>query len=119
MGETQLLPGVEWVRSIARTGDGTVIAGCDHGAVRVRTVGRSWLRTLAGGSNTAWSTQFAVGGRTAVVGEGAGGVDVSDTTGRDGQSEAAGGPCTAFELTTGEVLVGSAAGGVTLRIMDT
>ncbi|KIE26902.1 hypothetical protein LK08_11835 [Streptomyces sp. MUSC 125] len=79
VSETQLPPGVDWVRSLARTGDGTVIAGCEDGAVRVWTVGKSRLRTLAGGSNTVWSTQFAASGRTAVVGDGAGGVDVVDT----------------------------------------
>ncbi|MEV8307171.1 NB-ARC domain-containing protein [Streptomyces flavidovirens] len=79
-GETQPPPGVDWVRSLARTGDGTVIAGCEDGAVRVWTVGRSRLRTLASGSNTVWSTQFAADGRAAVVGDGAGGVGVIDTS---------------------------------------
>ncbi|WP_326765339.1 hypothetical protein OG978_12770 [Streptomyces sp. NBC_01591] len=59
---------------------GTVIAGCEDGAVRVWTLRESRLRTLASGSNTVWSTQFAAGGRTAVVGDGAGGVGVIDTT---------------------------------------
>ncbi|WP_411574222.1 NB-ARC domain-containing protein [Streptomyces fradiae] len=79
-GETQLPPGVDWVRSLARTGDDTVIAGCEDGAVRVWTLGKSRLRNLAGGSNTVWSTQFAADGRTAVIGDGAGGVGVVDST---------------------------------------
>ncbi|ANW19458.1 hypothetical protein I3J09_15320 [Streptomyces clavuligerus] len=78
--ETQPPPGVDWVRSLARTGDRTVIAGCEDGAVRVWTVGKSRLRTLASGSNTVWSTQFAADGRTAAVGDGAGGVGIIDTS---------------------------------------
>ncbi|MEU6121851.1 NB-ARC domain-containing protein [Streptomyces sp. NPDC047123] len=79
-GETQPPPGVDWVRSLARTDDGTVIVGCEDGAVRVWTGGQSKLRTLASGSNTVWSTQFAADGHAAVVGDGAGGVSVIDTS---------------------------------------
>ncbi|MFI2118739.1 WD40 repeat domain-containing protein [Streptomyces rubiginosohelvolus] len=42
-------------------------------------MGKNRLRTLASGSNAVLSTQIAAGGR-AVVGNGAGGVDVIDAT---------------------------------------
>ncbi|MGI5401928.1 NB-ARC domain-containing protein [Streptomyces sp. CA-135486] len=80
VGETQLPPGVDWVRSVARTDDGTVIAGCEDGGVRIWNSGSGRLEILGSGSNTVWSTQFAADGRIAAVGDGAGNVGLLDAS---------------------------------------
>ncbi|MFI6575318.1 NB-ARC domain-containing protein [Nocardiopsis sp. NPDC050513] len=79
VGDVRLPPGVDWVRSITHANDGTVIAGCEDGGISLwNTAGRSGAETLGLGSNTVWSTQFVAGGRIAVVGDGAGSVELLD-----------------------------------------
>lgn len=77
VGDVHLPPGVDWVRSVATADDGSVVAGCEDGSVRLwGGAGGGRLKTLGSGSNTVWSTQFADRGRIAVVGDGAGTVEL-------------------------------------------
>ncbi|WP_411116298.1 NB-ARC domain-containing protein [Streptomyces sp. 058-1L] len=116
VGETQLPPGVDWVRSLAGMGDGTVVAGCEDGAIRVWTVGKSRLRTLADGSNTVWSTQFAAGGRAAVVGDGVGGVGVIDNTTATASRRLQAAHGRVWSLACGEEHVAAACGDGAVRV---
>ncbi|MFD0636366.1 NB-ARC domain-containing protein [Catenulispora yoronensis] len=59
-GEVKMPMGVDWVRSLACTGDGGVVIGCEDGGLR------QWLgpesrdvTELGSGANTVWSTAFA------------------------------------------------------------
>lgn len=115
-GAVQPPAGVDWVRSLARTGSGTVIAGCEDGAVRTWTVGTRSLNTLASGSNTVWSTQFAADGRSAVVGDGAGGVDVIDTTNGMVSRRLAAAQGRVWSLAAGGEYVAAACGDGTVRV---
>lgn len=76
-------PGVDWVRSVAFAEDGTIVAGCEDGAVRLwraggRVGGQDQLTLLCSGANTIWSTQFAADGQLAVLGHGNGLIELWD-----------------------------------------
>ncbi|WFB08200.1 NB-ARC domain-containing protein [Streptomyces sp. LX-29] len=116
VGETQLPPGVDWVRSVARTDDGRVIAGCEDGGVRVWNAGRGQLETLGRGSNTVWSTQFAADGRIAVVGDGAGNVGLFDASTSAFRRRLPAGHGRVWSLAGGTHHVAAACGDGTVRV---
>lgn len=73
--------GVDWIRAMAASPDGTVVIGCEDGALRTwsdrQTAG---LDLLAPGTDTIWSTAFTDGGRRVLLGRGNGTIDVHDRT---------------------------------------
>ncbi|MGQ0773883.1 MAG: NB-ARC domain-containing protein [Pseudonocardiales bacterium] len=78
-GRAEPPPGVDWIRSVALAEDGTIIAGCEDGAVRLwRADSGDQLALLCSGANTVWSTQFAAAGELAVLGHGNGLIEVWD-----------------------------------------
>ncbi|MEZ0094120.1 WD40 repeat protein/transcriptional regulator with XRE-family HTH domain [Streptacidiphilus sp. EB129] len=79
VGEVRMPPGVDWIRSLACGADGTVIAGCEDGAVRTWTKSEpDGLQVLAHGANTVWSTYIADGGTLGAVGYGDGRMELVD-----------------------------------------
>jgi len=111
VGEVQLPPGVDWVRSVARTGNGPVVAGCEDGAVRLwGGAGRGRLENLASGSNTVWSTQFADSGRIAVIGDGSGVVELIRTSSEEARRPLQAGRGRVWSLATGGEYVAAACG---------
>lgn len=78
-GRVQSPPGVDWVRSVALAEDGTIVAGCEDGAVRLWRAGdHGELTLLCGGQNTIWSTQFVASGQLAALGYGNGVIELCD-----------------------------------------
>ncbi|WP_460532869.1 NB-ARC domain-containing protein [Flindersiella endophytica] len=80
-GQVSMPAGVDWVRAIALSENGTVVAGCEDGALR------TWLQPPSGsiavvakGANTIWSLAFADGARAGIVGRADGLIDVRDTS---------------------------------------
>ncbi|MEV7955323.1 NB-ARC domain-containing protein [Streptomyces sp. NPDC088141] len=90
---TRLPPDVDWVRSLAGTSDGMIVAGCEDGALRLWSP-TSRSRTpviLAPGSNTTWSVQFTSDGSSILAGDGNGAVDLlSPETGAPSRTLTAG-----------------------------
>ncbi|PYC77348.1 hypothetical protein C7C46_19110 [Streptomyces tateyamensis] len=79
VGEVRMPPGVDWVRALACAADGTVVAGCEDGALRLWTKSEpDGLHTVAEGSNTVWSTHITSDGGLGAVGHGDGHVELLD-----------------------------------------
>jgi WD40 repeat protein len=90
---TRLPPGVDWVRSLTRTADDVIVAGCEDGAVRLwsPTARSSAPDVLAPGTNTTWSVQFTNNGTHILAGDGNGSVDLlNPVTGNRSHTLAAG-----------------------------
>jgi len=70
--------GVDWIRTLAISEDGAVVAGCEDGGVRLWATDGDKLGLLGPGANTVWSAQFAGGGDLAALGHGNGLVEIYD-----------------------------------------
>ncbi|MFI5534521.1 NB-ARC domain-containing protein [Kitasatospora sp. NPDC051853] len=114
-GRTALPPGVDWVRSLSRSIDGTVVAGCEDGAVRLWLADGGELQTLAAGSNTTWSTAFSSTGGIGLIGDGAGQVDLVDATNSTLLRRLPAGHGRVWSLASGADLVAAACGDGTVR----
>lgn len=80
-GRAQPPPGVDWVCSVGVAEDGTIVAGCEDGAVRLwRAIDHDQLTLLCSGANTIWSTQSAADGQLAVLGHSNGLIECWDAT---------------------------------------
>lgn len=111
VGEVDLPAGVDWVRSVAQTDDGLVAAGCEDGSVRLwGGAGRGRLETLGSGSNTVWATQFADSGRIAVVGDGAGIVELVRTSPQEAPRRLRAGQGRVWSLAAGGEYIAGACG---------
>lgn len=114
-GKTMLPPGVDWVRSLARDSDGTVVAGCEDGAVRLWPANGGELLTLGAGSNTTWSTAYSSTGAVGLIGDGAGQVDLVDATDSTLLRRLPAGHGRVWSLTSGADLVAAACGDGAVR----
>ncbi|WP_280684912.1 NB-ARC domain-containing protein [Kitasatospora sp. MAA19] len=114
-GKTALPPGVDWVRSLARGSDGTVVAGCEDGSVRLWLANGGELQTLAAGSNTTWSTTFSSTGAVGLIGDGAGQVDLVDATDSTPLRRLPAGHGRVWSLASGADLVAAACGDGAVR----
>ncbi|WP_405021710.1 NB-ARC domain-containing protein (plasmid) [Kitasatospora sp. NBC_00070] len=113
--KTVLPPGVDWVRSLARSGDGTVVAGCEDGAVRLWPAHGGPLRMLAPGSNTTWSTAYSSTGTVALIGDGTGQVDLVNATDSTLLRQLSAGHGRVWSLASGTNLVAAACGDGAVR----
>ncbi len=117
VGEARMPPGVDWVRSVAPTDEGLVVAGCEDGAVRLwGGAGRGRLETLGGGSNTVWSTQFADDGRIAVIGDGSGFVELIGMSSQEVPRRLRAGRGRVWSMATGGEFVAAACGDGRVRV---
>ncbi|WP_238783328.1 NB-ARC domain-containing protein [Streptomyces monomycini] len=114
-GKTALPPGVDWVRSLARGSDGTVIAGCEDGAVRLWPTHGGQLQTLASGSNTTWATAYSSTGAVGLIGNGTGQVDLVDAANATLLRRLPAGDGRVWSLSSGTDLVAAACGDGTVR----
>ncbi|SFC61527.1 NB-ARC domain-containing protein [Streptomyces aidingensis] len=114
-GEVRPPAGVDWVRSVARTDDGSLIAGCEDGAVRLWPAGTGHLETLAPGSNTVWSTAFGAAGSVAAIGDGAGNVTLLDAATSALRRKLSAGQGRVWSLAAGDEYVAAACGDGTVR----
>lgn len=110
--------GVDWIRSLALAEDGTVVAGCEDGAVRTWAVGDggTQLDVLSPGVNTIWSAQFARGGELSVLGYGDGGIEVRDSATGDLRSRLAAQPGRVWSLAATHDEVAAACGDGTVLV---
>ncbi|MCQ4044657.1 NB-ARC domain-containing protein [Streptantibioticus rubrisoli] len=115
-GVTALPPGVDWVRSLARSSDGTVVAGCEDGAVRLWPAHGGPVETLASGSNTTWSTAFSRTGDAVLIGDGAGTVDVANAADSTMLRTLPAGYGRVWSLASGADLVAGACGDGAVRV---
>ncbi|MFF2751742.1 NB-ARC domain-containing protein [Kitasatospora sp. NPDC058048] len=114
-GKATLPPGVDWVRSLTRSGDGTVVAGCEDGAVRLWPAHGGQLQTLASGANTTWSTAYSSTGAVGLIGDGMGQVDLVDATASTLLRRLPAGPGRVWSLASGADLVAAACGDGAVR----
>jgi WD40 repeat protein len=114
-GKTTLPAGVDWVRSLARGGDGTVVAGCEDGAVRLWPASGGPLETLASGSNTTWSTAYSSTGTVGLIGDGAGQVELVNAADSTPLRRLPAGHGRVWSLASGADLVAAACGDGAVR----
>ncbi len=116
-GQRRMPPGVDWIRALALAPDGTVVAGCEDGAVRLWTgPDRDQLDVLASGSNTVWSTAFAEDGRLALLGRGDGLIEIRDSTTTDLVRALPAGHGRVWSLASAATYVAAACGDGTVRV---
>jgi WD40 repeat protein len=73
--------GVDWVRSIAKTEAGHVVAGCEDGGLRLWDRShRGDMATLAEGRNSVWSTAVMAGNQLAAIGRADDTIELCDST---------------------------------------
>ncbi|HZM83132.1 MAG TPA: NB-ARC domain-containing protein [Candidatus Limnocylindrales bacterium] len=109
--------GVDWIRTIARLDDGSIIAGCEDGALR------RWMSTtakeallIAPGRNTIWSAVTAHHGSTVVFGYGDGSVLVHDDRAMATTRSLPGGPGRVWSLAAGGDSIAAACGDGAIRV---
>jgi len=118
-GKRQMPPGVDWVRALAMTPDGEVVAGCEDGALRVWTGPQGdQLGLLASGSNTVWSTAFADDARLALFGRGDGLIEVRDAGSTNLLRTLPAGHGRVWSLASGGAYVAAACGDGTVRVLS-
>ncbi|WP_252395272.1 NB-ARC domain-containing protein [Streptantibioticus parmotrematis] len=116
VGEARMPSGVDWVRSVSRTGDGSVVLGCEDGAIRLwDPAGRGRMETLTEGSDAVWSTQLADAGRLAVVGDGSGTVELIRVSPRESTRRLRAGQGRVWSVATGGEYVAAACGDGSVR----
>jgi WD40 repeat protein len=117
VGEEQMPPGVDWIRSVVLTRDGNVVAGCEDGSLRLwATTGQVGPNILGRGSNTVWSTHFADNGRLALLGDGNGLIEVCDAVSGESIRRLVSGPGRVWSLAAGEEHVAAACGDSSVRV---
>lgn len=116
-GHIAMPAGVDWIRALACSRAGDVIAGCEDGAVR------SWskaipdgLATIAQGADTIWSTDISTDPTTGALGHGDGRIELLDHgTGQlDGILD--GGPGRIWSLASGGEHIAAACGDGTIKV---
>ncbi|MFI5495261.1 NB-ARC domain-containing protein [Actinoplanes sp. NPDC051859] len=110
------LPEVDWIRALARTTAGTIVAGCEDGSLR------TWDHTtqdpptvLAPGSNTIWSAAFAQQGQLSLLGKGDGLIEVRDSAAQTDRTIVAGAG-RVWSLAAGGDFLAAACGDGTVRV---
>ncbi|MGW5456792.1 NB-ARC domain-containing protein [Nocardia sp. NPDC003979] len=79
VADAAMPPGVDWIRSIAITEAGEVIAGCEDGAIRRLRGGL--VSTWVPGVNTVWSIAHHPQTRQTLLGDGTGEITITDESG--------------------------------------
>ncbi len=116
-GQARMPASVDWIRSIAVTGDGSVVAACEDGGLRCwEPSGHDEPTVLSDGSNTVWSTALADAGRLAVLGYGDGTINVRDAISTSVQRRMSAGPGRVWSLATGGPYIAAAGGDGTVRV---
>ncbi|MGC4851872.1 NB-ARC domain-containing protein [Micromonospora sp. DT4] len=119
VGETRVAAGVDWIRTIATTPGGEVVAGCEDGALRTwdgTSHGR--LTVLGSGASTAWSAAFADGGRLAFLGRSDGVIEVRDSGSSELVRTLQAGTGRVWSVATGRSYVAAACGDGTVRVLS-
>lgn len=115
--EIQMPEGVDWVRSAAFTVDGSIVAGCEDGGLRRWQPAHSdHVNTLASGSNTIWSTQFAGAGTLVLLGRADGAIEVRDTATSALRRTLSSGPGRVWSLAAGADHIAAASGDGHVRV---
>jgi WD40 repeat protein/transcriptional regulator with XRE-family HTH domain len=116
---TPPLEGVDWIRAVAVTSGGCVIAGCEDGALR------QWDPTepaspqvLAEGANTVWSTALLGERGLTLHGRGDGLIDVRDVTSGAPRERLTVGKGRVWSLAAGPAYVAATCGDATVRVWD-
>jgi WD40 repeat protein/transcriptional regulator with XRE-family HTH domain len=111
VGTQPRLTQVDWIRSVARSDNDAIVAGCEDGSVRTwENPQQAQPTVISHGRNTVWSASFAGNGRLALLGRGDGTVEIRDrATARTTRTISAG-PGRVWSLTAGGALIGAACG---------
>lgn len=109
--------GVDWIRTIARLEDGSILAGCEDGALRRwMTTTAEEAVTIAHGRNTIWSAVTAHHGSTVIFGYGDGSVLVHDDTAIAAIRALSAGPGRVWSLAAGGDYIAAASGDGAIRV---
>ena len=116
---TPPLEGVDWIRAVALSGEGRVIAGCEDGALRqwVPAEGAS-LQVLAEGVNTVWSTALLGQRGLTLHGRGDGIIDVCNATDGNQQERLTVGKGRVWSLAAEDRYVAATCGDAVVRVWD-
>ncbi|WP_213456637.1 NB-ARC domain-containing protein [Rhizomonospora bruguierae] len=118
VGETRADAGVDWIRTIAMTPGGGVIAGCEDGALRTWDgVSAGRLAVLGDGTITAWSAAFADSGRLALLGRSNGVIEVRESASSDLVRTLQSGTGRVWSIAAGANYVAAACGDGTVRVL--
>lgn len=111
-GEQAMPAGVDWVRAAILRADGSVIAGCEDGGIRIWEGGG--LASVSQGSDTTWAAAFA--GNHALLGRANGTVEIRDVAGSDLIGTAGAGEGRVWSLAASADRVAAACGDGTVRV---
>jgi WD40 repeat protein len=117
VGVRPALSHVDWIRALALTDRGAVVAGCEDGSIRIwEDQADHHLAVLSHGLNTVWSTQFARNGRYALLGRGDGLVDVRHAASAQVVRTLSAGQGRVWSLASGGPYIAAACGDGTVRM---
>jgi WD40 repeat protein len=112
--------GVDWIRAVAVCPDGSIIAGCEDGALRTWEPARpATLHTLTDGANTVWSTALLGRRGLTLQGRGDGLIDVSDAATGQLRQRLTAGKGRVWSLAAEAGYLAATCGDETIRVWDT
>jgi len=107
---------VDWVRSAAVASEGTVVAGCEDGGLRLWQPLTTQIVDLSEGANTVWSAVFADGLRLPIFGLGDGTIEIRDADSAKLLRMLSAGRGRVWSLHAGAGLVAAACGDGAVRV---
>jgi WD40 repeat protein len=110
-GEQAMPTGVDWIRTAILRTDGSVIAGCEDGGIRIWD--GSGLEAVSQGSDTTWSAAFT--GDVALLGRANGTVEIRDKARSELITVSSAGEGRVWSLTASADRVAAACGDGTIR----
>ncbi len=119
VGERHMPAGVDWIRTLAMTLGGEIVAGCEDGALRIWSgPERDQLWVLSSGANTVWSAAFADGAHQALLGRGDGLIEIRDAASASLVRTVPAGNGRVWSLASGGDYVAAACGDGTIRVLS-